>query len=264
MFQRVKVARPWRALRTGIAFASFGVLALWLVVSSIPRIRRSCSDETERQLRVQAVTNRTNRRFMRLMSGLGLMRYRGHGLERLREPGILVVANHPTLIDAVAILGEMPSADVITKRENAEDFFMGGVVAAAGYIINTGGQAIVDTCAARLAAGRSLLMFPEGTRSPKGGLGHFHRGAAYIAIASGRPLLPVIATCDPPTLMRGQPWYEVPDRPFEYTLRVGEPIDVRPFQQAIARGEPRGRVARRLTAELRERFEKALEGAVAG
>ena len=79
MFPKVRIARPWRALRTGLAFASFGALALWLVVSSIPRIRRSCSDETERQLRVQAVTNRTNRRFMRLMSGLGLMRYRGHG-----------------------------------------------------------------------------------------------------------------------------------------------------------------------------------------
>jgi 1-acyl-sn-glycerol-3-phosphate acyltransferase len=260
----VRIARPWRALRTGLAFASFGALALWLLVSSVPWIRWTCSDENLRQLRVQRVVNRTNRRFMRLMSGLGLMRYRGIGLERLQEPGILVVANHPTLIDAVAILSEMPSADCITKRGNAENPFMGGVIAAAGYIINTGGQAIIDTCAARLAQGRSLLTFPEGTRSPKGGLGPFHRGAAHIAIASGRPLLPVVVTCDPPTLMRGQPWYEVPDRPFEYTLRVGEPIDVHPYQQAIARGEARGRVARRLTAEIREHFAKTLEEAGPG
>jgi 1-acyl-sn-glycerol-3-phosphate acyltransferase len=257
----VKIARPWRALRTGLAFASFGGLALWLRVSSIPWIRWTCRDESERQLRVQAVVNRTYARFMRLMIGLGLMHYRGLGVERLRQPGLLVVANHPTLIDVVALLGEMPSADCVTKLENTRNFFMGGVIAAAGYIPNTGGQAIVDTCAARLAAGRSLVLFPEGTRSPKGGLGPFHRGAAYIALASGRPVLPVVATCDPPTLMRGQPWYEVPDRPFAYTLRVGDAIDVRPYQEAIARGEPRGRVARRLTAELREHFEKALEEA---
>ena len=261
IFRHVRIARPWRALRTGLAFASFGGLALWLRVSSIPWIRWTCPDENERQLRVQGVVNQTYARFMRLMSGLGLMRYRAFGLERLREPGVLVVANHPTLIDVVAVLGEMPSADCITKLGNAQNPFMGGVIAAAGYIINTGGQSIVDTCAARLAQGRSLVVFAEGTRSPKGGLGPFHRGAAYIAMASGRPLLPVVATCDPPTLMRGQPWYDVPDRPFEYTLRVGEPIDVRPYQEAIARGEPRGRVARRLTAELREYFAKALEDA---
>jgi 1-acyl-sn-glycerol-3-phosphate acyltransferase len=102
-------------------------------------------------------------------------------------------------------------------------------------------------------------MFPEGTRSPAHALGPFHRGAARIALASGRDLTPVLVACEPPTLMRGQPWYEVPDRPFEYTLRVGDPIAVRPYLEALARGESRSRVARRLTAELREHFEKGLE-----
>jgi hypothetical protein len=60
--------------------------------------------------------------------------------------------------------------------------------------------------------------------------------------------------------MRGQKWYDVPDGPFDYTLRVGDPIAVQPYREALERGESRGRVARRLTAELRELFEKGLEG----
>jgi 1-acyl-sn-glycerol-3-phosphate acyltransferase len=253
------IARPWRALRTGIAFASFGLLALSLVVTWIPWIRVSCRDPEQRQLRVQRVVNRTYGRFLRLMIRLGLMRFRCHGVEKLQAPGILVVANHPTLIDVVAIASQMPAADCVTKQGNAANFFMRGVVRATGYVSNTGGKAIVGTCAERLRRGRSLLMFPEGTRSPARALGHFHRGAARIALESGRDLLPVLATCDPPTLMRGQKWYDVPDRPFEYTLRVGDPIAVQPYREALARGESRSRVARRLTAELREHFAKGLE-----
>jgi 1-acyl-sn-glycerol-3-phosphate acyltransferase len=254
------IARAWRALRTGIAFASFGVLALLLVVTWIPWIRLTCRDPAQRQLRVQNVVNRTYGRFMGLMIGLGLMHFRGFGLERLKPPGILVVANHPTLIDMVAVASQMPSGDVITKQGNAENPFMRDVIRATGYVVATGGKEVVETCAARLRSGRSLVVFPEGTRSPARALGHFHRGAARIALASGRDLLPVLVTCDPPTLMRGQPWYDVPDRPFEYTLRVGEPIAVRAYCEALERGESRGRVARRLTAELREFFEKGLEG----
>jgi 1-acyl-sn-glycerol-3-phosphate acyltransferase len=255
------IARPWRALRTGMAFASFGALALWLVVTSVPWLRWTVADENERQLRVQAVVNRTYRRFIRLMQGLGLMHFHAIGLERLQEPGVLVVANHPTLIDAVAILSKMPHSDCITKQANTRNPFLRGVIRAAGYIPNAGGQAIVDTCATRLRHGRSLVLFPEGTRSPLGELGPFQRGAAHIALSSGRPLLPVIVTCEPQTLMRGQKWYEVPDRPFEYTVRVGDPISVRPYLEAIEAGLSRGLAARRLTAELRETFEKALRGA---
>jgi len=160
----------------------------------------------------------------------------------------------------VILVAVMPQADCIVKEENFVNPFMRGMLKATGYMPNLGGPALVDTCVARLRAGRSLLLFPEGTRSPKSGLGTFCRGAARIALVTGQDLLPVLITCDPPTLMKGQAWYDVPDRPFELHVRVAEPLPIEGF---MARDESRAKTARALTASLREVFEKGLgRGAV--
>jgi 1-acyl-sn-glycerol-3-phosphate acyltransferase len=258
------VARAWRRLRTGIAFVSFGMLGVSLGVVGVPWIQLRTRDEAERRLRAQRGAITAFRVFLRIMTGLGLARLEREGVaERLSGSGLLVVANHPTLIDAPAILACMRSGACITKQSNTSNPTMSRVIRAAGYIPNVGGQAIVDGCVQSLRQGGSLLLFPEGTRSPEGRLGDFQRGAAHIALESGRDLLPVLVRCDPPTLMRGQKWYDVPDRPFELRLRVGEPIPVAPYQEALREGESRARVARRMTAELREWFEKGLRGVAA-
>ncbi len=253
------IARVSRILRTGIAFAVFGLYSLGIFATAVPWLRVVCRDPVERQLRVQATVNRAFRHFIGLMVGLGLMEFDAQNLERLREPGILVIANHPTLIDAVAVLSRMSRAVVVTKHANQTNFFMGGTVRGAGYISNQSAKTMISECAERLALGHPVVLFPEGTRSPKGGLGEFHRGAARVALESGRDIHPVIITCDPPTLMKDQPWWDVPDRPFRYSLRFGPILPMAPYLEAMAEGEPRARAARRLNAELRQTFEKALD-----
>ena len=144
-----------------------------------------------------------------------MCRFSVRGAERLREPGgHLIVANHPTLIDVVLIGSLMPQLDCLVKTDASRNPFMRGVVRVAGYVPNDLGEAVVEACAARLREGRSLLLFPEGTRSMKGGeLGSFHRGAAHVALSSGRRILPLVIHCAPRALTRGQHWYDVGDRP---------------------------------------------------
>ncbi len=48
-----------------------------------------------------------------------------------------------------------------------------------------------DFCAGLLDEGWSLLIFPEGGRSPDGWGQEFRGGAAYLALRTGRPLVPV-------------------------------------------------------------------------
>ena len=71
-----------------------------------------------------------------------------------------------------------------------------------------------------------MLIFPEGTRSPERGLGHFRPGAFELAARAEVPIVPLFVTCEPPTLMRGQRWYEIPER--TATLTVTQLPTIRP------------------------------------
>jgi 1-acyl-sn-glycerol-3-phosphate acyltransferase len=244
-------------LSTGVAFAIFGLSSLVLALTLAPWIRLTSASREICERRTQRLIQRGFRFFIRILEELGLASIHISGGERLAAPGSLVVANHPTLLDVVALIACMPQADCIVKQAHFERFFMRGMLKGAGYLPNTGGQGLIDACAERLRAGRCLVIFFEGTRSPRGSLGPFHRGVAHIALTAGCDLLPVVITCDPPTLMKGQHWYDVPDRPFDLRIQVGEPFSTQEF----IGGGNRARSSRMLTASLRAEFEKRLERA---
>jgi 1-acyl-sn-glycerol-3-phosphate acyltransferase len=249
----VSVRRAWRAARTGFAFLSFGIGAIFLSVVAFPGLRLIQREPQDRELTAQRLIHLTFRLFVRLMEALGLIRVTRIGTERLRaEAPLLVVANHPTLIDVVLLVACLPQADCVVKRAYWAQPIIRRIMAGAGYIANADGDALVSACAARLVAGRTVLLFPEGTRSPRAALGTFKRGAAHIALQSGATLIPVLITCDPPTLMRGQRWYDVPARAAHLTIEVTAPLTLR----GPERDTPLA--ARRLTAELRQFYEDRL------
>jgi len=165
---------------------------------------------------------------------------------------VIVVANHPTLIDVILLISRMPQADCVVKREAWSNPFLRNVVSAAGYVPNDGGVELVETCAARIRAGRSLVLFPEGTRSPRAGLGPFRRGAAHVALRTGCPVQPVAIRPDSPFLSKGEAWWRVPDR--TPTSRV---TAYPPMRFDRGRGAA-SRAAREATNEVRELFLKEL------
>lgn len=251
-----RATRVWRSIRTGVAFAVFGVGALVIALVVFPVLGLGAARD-ERERRAQWLIHVSFRLFTWLMTALGLIRVVTQGAERLRgTPSRLVIANHPTLIDVVLLIACMPQADCVVKRAAWRNPFLRWVVTGAGYIPNDEGDALVRGCAERLRAGRWLLLFPEGTRSPRGALGPFRRGPARVALESGVEVLPVIITCDPPTLMKGQKWYEVPDRTAQLRIAVEGPIEVRGGWAT-----PKAAAARRLTAAIRALYEQRLSHA---
>ena len=71
-----------------------------------------------------------------------------------------------------------------------------------------------------LPADWSLVIFPEGTRSPDGRLGRFKKGAFHIAVESRLPVVP-IATCGAPDLLPPKAWLV---RPGTIQVYVGPPM----------------------------------------
>jgi 1-acyl-sn-glycerol-3-phosphate acyltransferase len=250
------VSRCSRVARTGVAFALFGIGAVMLGLVALPLVQRTRGSATDRRLRTQRLIHHGFRAFVAAMRRLRLIRVSVRGRERMRAAGPrLIVANHPTLIDIVLLIAELPQADCIVKKAAWSNPFLRGVVSGAGYIPNDDGSELLDACLARLREGRTLVLFPEGTRSPRGGLGPFRRGAAHLSLRSECELLPVVITCDPPTLGRGEPWWSVPDRTVEIGIEALAPFPTRQrIDPALA---PPG-AARQATAALRELFVKQL------
>jgi 1-acyl-sn-glycerol-3-phosphate acyltransferase len=243
--------RAWRVIGTGVSFAVFGLAGLVLSLTLFPLLTLSTRDHALATRRVQAAIACSFRAFAALMRGFGLFTLDVRDAARLRRPGILVVANHPTLIDVILLAGLMPQADCIVKQALQANPFLRRAVRAAGYIINTEPDGLVDECAARLRAGRSMIIFPEGTRTPGAALGRFQRGAARVALAAGCDVVPVSIRCDQPWLRKHTRWYRVPAQRPNVTLDVGEPIVV----GAVARSaDPASIQARRLTRLLEQRL----------
>lgn len=254
----------WRIARTGSAFVVFAGLCLYVAHVAVPWARRRAGPESAEapDLRAQRIIHRVLRGYIGYLQRTGILRFRSVGVEALGAPGRrLIVANHPTLLDYVFMTSLLPQVDSVVSAERADHPVLAACAREADYVRNDAGRDMVEACAARVRAGRNVLIFPEGTRSPHVGLGEFQRGAARIALAAGCDVQPVVIHCDPPTLRKGQKWYDVPDRAFDLVVQALPPVSSGPVLESLRRGEySRSVAARRLTAEIKESLAKGLAG----
>lgn len=245
----------WRLAATGGCFAAFGLGGLALSTLVFPVLLLSHSKDRSRHARW--IIHKSFGVFMGLMETVGIMRLEVIGAEQLRNcRNTLVLANHPTLIDVVAMISLMPEASCVVKRALWKNPFLGGVVRAADYVSNSDPENLIDDCADDLTAGNPLIIFPEGTRSQYGKPLRFLRGAAYIALKSGMPILPVLINCSPSTLSKRERWYHIPHRRFHLRIEVLAPISA---SRWINAGEPPTIAARKLTQGLETYFTQELE-----
>ena len=252
--------RPLRALSSGIGFTVFGLGSLVLVLLVFPLVWLFTRGRVRRTRRTRALIRHSFRWFITLLVVLRAIDVRWHHRERLAQAGpLLVIANHPSLIDVVLLAGWVPEAECVVKRDAWSNPFLGGVMRAADYIPNDDGEGLIAACVERLRGGATLILFPEGTRSPKGRLRDFKRGAARIALQAGCPVLLVDIDCRPPFLGKGDPWYQVPDELPCYTVTAHEPEPVRgPPDASQPPGGSEASAARRLSSTWRSGFEERL------
>ena len=254
--------RGWRIVGTALSFVAFGLGGLLLRVLVFPLVRAFSRDRATLQRRARALIRAAFAGHIGVMHRLGVMTYEFNGLERLERKGLLVLANHPTLVDVVLLVSRLPNTDCVVKSKLANNPFTRGPVRATGYICNDNGAGLVDDCIASVRSGHNLLIFPEGTRTPRGELlGSLQRGAANIAVRGGFDVTPVVIRCAPRTLGKGEKWYRVPARRFHLSVDVLPDLPVAPF---LADGSPEPLAARRLTAALGDIFRGELLRAGAG
>jgi 1-acyl-sn-glycerol-3-phosphate acyltransferase len=243
----------WRVAGTAFNFFVFGLGGLLLRVLVFPLINLLIWERQLRTMLARGVIRHAFRAFIGLLRLVGILRYEVEGLERLDRKGLLILANHPTLIDTVFLMSFVKSADCIVKSALWRNPFTHGPVRAAGYISNDSGTGLVEDCIKSLEGGSNLIIFPEGTRTPCSGEISLKRGAANIAIRGARNITPVVIHCYPLMLGKGVKWWRVPKSRSHFRIEVREDIDVRSF---IKDAGSETLAARRLTDYLQDYFIK--------
>jgi 1-acyl-sn-glycerol-3-phosphate acyltransferase len=165
--------------------------------------------------------------------------------ERLSRQGpFIVVANHESYADVLVLLATLPmQVRFLAKRGVFRVPVLGWSIRAAGFVpVDRGdrsrGYATVETSLKRLGKGRSLVVFPEETRTRTGELSQFKKGAALLALKTGFPILPLGIAGTRRVLPRGT-WTASPG---SVVVCVGEPIAA----------EPAAGTRRELTARIRD------------
>lgn len=244
----------WRWLATAASFALFGLAGLCLRLVILPLL--SClpgSAETHR-LRARRTVSRCFWLFIRIMARSGVLTYDIQGADKLGRPGQMIIANHPSLIDVVFLIGLVRHANCVVKSSLWENPFTRGPLRRTHYISNDGSMDMLDAAADALKSGQTLIIFPEGTRTEPGKAPSFHRGAASIALRGAKILTPVVIKVNPTTLTKADPWYRIPKRRVHFSFQVGADID----PQAFSAQGPAPQASRKLNDYLHHYFTQEL------
>ncbi|MEN8232317.1 MAG: lysophospholipid acyltransferase family protein [Thermodesulfobacteriota bacterium] len=149
------------------------------------------------------------------------------GTEKLdAEKPYIFAANHQSQFDILALQGFL-GIDFrwLAKKELFKVPIWGPAMRKAGYIPvdrSRGRQALksLGEAAQKIAAGTSVIIFPEGTRTRDGIMQDFKAGAMVLAIKSGVDIIPVAIKGTYEILPKGK----LLINPGNVTIRVGNPI----------------------------------------
>lgn len=144
-------------------------------------------------------------------------------LDQLRaQPPQLLVANHPSRLDAVLILSRLPNTVCVVKAALMRNILLGSAARLAGYISNDGPLEMVLRAEQALEEGAHVLLFPEGSRTSRFPLDLFRHGAALIARRSQVPIRSLLITFNTPYLSKYWPLWRKPQLPLRGVIQMGE------------------------------------------
>ena len=194
-----------------------------------------------------------SRVWSRLLLRLFRVEVRSEGQDQHPAGPAVYAANHSSSLDILVVLAHLPvDVRIIYKKSLSYVPLLGWSIAVGGHIpIDRSNpfraRRSLQRAAERIRGGTSVLVFPEGTRSPDGSVRHFKRGSFSLALEAGVPVVPVSLVGVKALVPRGLTTL----RPGRITLRVHPAISVSGRSRDDA--EPLAEETRRVVAAGCER-----------
>ncbi|MDR0966336.1 MAG: 1-acyl-sn-glycerol-3-phosphate acyltransferase [Myxococcales bacterium] len=230
----------WRVIGSGASFSLFGLWGVCLAWIVLPLChKRTPGTDLDKALACRRWVGASFRTLFDFMCWFGIFDFsvRFTSADLPSDKPVVLIANHPSLVDTVALLACFPELVVVAQSYMFNNPLLGPILRRCNFIDGGDGSpfagaAVISAGVERLQAGMPVLIFPEGTRSGWSGLGTFRRGAFEMAQRAGVPLLPAFITTLPRTLMKGMRWYRVPVERVAFRIELGAPLHLEPGESS--------------------------------
>lgn len=156
-------------------------------------------------------------------------------LRHERAP-LIVIANHPSLLDAVLLLSVLPNASCVLKAALLHNPLFGVGARMAGYVSNEDPRQMIRDSARTLQDGAQFILFPEGTRTTDFPLNPLSSACILLSKQSRVPLQAVLLEFSTPYLGKHWGLLRPPALPLTIRARLGRRFEP-PEYTATARAE---------------------------
>lgn len=239
----------WRIFGKWLSFFIFGVGSLILMFGIFPVMRLFVHPREKFKKYGHRAVSASFRFLIRVMTCIGVVRLETEDRDAFRElSGKIVVANHPSLLDVVMLISLIPNADCIVNGYLLRHFLRSMVRQM--YIPSSlDFDVLAGLCKVSLEQGNCLIIFPQGTRTPRSGPIIVKKGAARISLLSGKGVVPVrIGGNDKWGLGKKDPWTAF-NHTESYRYEIKMLDEIKPEKYA---GVPSAIAVKRMNDEIKD------------
>ena len=184
---------PWTftgLLKSAFAFSYFIFGAVLLSILGIILIKVNPFNKERSKLIYHTILSKFAWSLMYIMANVK-KRILNPLKEDFSKPAV-IICNHQSFLDILVTVMLHPKVILFTNHWVWNSPVFGAVVRLADYYpVTQGVEDSIDKIADRIKQGYSVVVFPEGTRSPDGNMKRFHKGAFFLAEKLNLDILPV-------------------------------------------------------------------------
>ena len=174
-----------------VAMLSFGIGAIILAILVFPFIRLFTLHKSDFGIIARAYVSHTFRVFLKNLEICKTSILKVEDRQAFRDiHSKVIIANHPSLLDFVYVMSLVPNSTCIV-RGSLTRTPLRGVIKQAYITNNTDFNEVLVECKKLTDKGCNVIVFPEGTRSPRIGRNNYKKGAARIALYCGCDVQPL-------------------------------------------------------------------------